>query len=176
MIRRVRSPTSMAAKSCRPSTTPSATRTSANTTRAFMRAPGPSGSGFCVSVLAAAKRGLPPVGCFAPSFALFSMVAPRERPLSRGGCGRTVDRRGPSSHQRASANANNRDFAGDGVRLSGASAAPSGRLGFQVRGFGRFPNSVFDSAHFISFFLARAHKTPGAELCSASGTPGDRWG
>src|SRR5580698_4624782 len=63
----------------------SATRTRANTTRAFVRAPGPSGSGFCVSVLAAAKRGFPPVGCFAPSFAFFSMVAPRERPLSRGG-------------------------------------------------------------------------------------------
>jgi hypothetical protein len=65
-----------------------------------------------------------------------------------------VNRRGPISHQGASANANNRDLAGDGVQLSGASGTPSGRLGFQVRGFDSFPNSVIDSAHFISFFLA----------------------
>lgn len=51
----------------------SARRISASTALAFMRAPGPSGSGFYVSVRAATKRGSPAFNFFAPAFGVHAI-------------------------------------------------------------------------------------------------------
>jgi hypothetical protein len=134
------------------------------------------GSGFCVSVLAAKKRGLPPVGCFTPSFAFFSMVVARKTAIA-GRLrmdGRSTRAKQPSTRvgeceQQGPCRRRCPAFwcvcyAKRPPRLPGSRFRRLPEFGHRQRSF-----------HFL-FPRPLAHKTVGAELCSASGTPGDRWG